>query len=130
MNSRMMISIAGITIFFGLLLVLLPDFGSVSEERMTSASMTMCIGKIRAGVKSDLLQGKPVKTDYEVKCPKLISRMQVHSNGSIEVYNPTHKIQLSFQPSVNEGKLSWSCKGEPAEHVPANCRKEKVREGQ
>ena len=127
MSKRMLMSIVGIVIFVGLLLILLPDFGKVSEERMTSASMTMCIGKIKAGVKSDLLKGNTVKTDYKVKCPKLISQVQVHANGRIEVYNPTHKIRLSFKPVLNEDKLIWSCEGTPAEFVPAACRKQPVR---
>jgi len=115
-------SLVGITIFIGLLLIMLPDFGEVSQERMTSASMTMCLRKVRAGIRSDLEKGNTVKTDYEIKCPKLISKLAVHSNGKIEVSNPTHGIQLSFEPVLKEGKVVWSCEGTPAEFVPTSCR--------
>lgn len=122
MNSRMKISIIGIIFFVGMLFILLPDISEVPEERMASLSMAMCINEIRAGIKTNIEQGKPVKTDYKNKCPQLISKLGVKRNGRIEMFNQTHKISLSFEPVLIEGKVKWSCRGTPDKFVPKACR--------
>jgi len=120
----MMMSIMGIVFLFGILIILLPDFGEISKERMASTSMMMCTGKIRTAIKAELEKGSPIKTDYEVKCPKLINQIVVHEDGGIKVFNPTYKIQLSFKPTLKDGKVKWSCQGTPAAFVPAQCKVE------
>jgi len=118
-------SLIGIIFFIGVLLLLLPDIQEVPEERMASTAMAMCVVEIKIGIGADLKEGKQIKTDYENKCPSLISKLNVHGDGKIEMFNPTYQIHLSIMPALRDGVVSWSCYGQPAEFVPRACRVKK-----
>ena len=124
-------SLIGIVIFIGILLLLLPDIQEVPEERMASIAMAMCVTDIKTAISADIKKGKTIKTNYENKCPKLISKLSVHEDGNIETFNPTYRIHLSFKPTVQDGVVKWSCQGKPDAFVPKACRVNKdIQAGQ
>lgn len=127
MSRRMLISLISIIFFMGILLLLLPDIQEVPEERMASAAMAMCVVNIKKDISSDIKKGNKIKTDFKIKCPKLISKLNVSSNGDINMFNSTYGIQLLFKPNLKNGVVSWSCLGTPAGYVPKACQVKDVR---
>jgi hypothetical protein len=127
----MKMSLIGMVIFIGILLLLLPDIQDVPEERMASVAMAMCVADIKIAISADLKKGKKIKTNYENKCPKLISKLSVREDGNIETFNPTYRIQLLFKPILKDGVVKWSCQGKPDAFVPKACRVNKdIQSGQ
>lgn len=122
MSRRMLMSLISIIFFIGILLLLLPDIHEVPEERMASVAMAMCVTDIKIAISADLKKGKTIKTSYENKCPKLISKLIVRGDGNIEMFNPTYRIQLSLKPTLRDGVVKWSCQGKPDTFVPKACR--------
>jgi hypothetical protein len=45
----------------------------------------------------------------------------VEQNGGIRGWNEKNAIEISVQPRLEGGKLSWTCRGYPKTSMPAAC---------
>ena len=45
----------------------------------------------------------------------------VAEDGAIRGWNEKNALEVALTPSVQAGKVSWSCKGYPASAMPASC---------
>jgi hypothetical protein len=45
----------------------------------------------------------------------------VADNGAIRAWNERNALEVTFTPSLQGGKTSWSCKGYPVDAMPASC---------
>lgn len=45
----------------------------------------------------------------------------VADNGAIRAWNEKNALEVTFTPSLQGGKTSWSCKGYPVDAMPAGC---------
>ncbi|HSA89416.1 MAG TPA: hypothetical protein VLF42_05890 [Burkholderiales bacterium] len=45
----------------------------------------------------------------------------VGANGAIRAWNERNALEVTFTPSLQGGKTSWSCKGYPVDAMPASC---------
>ena len=45
----------------------------------------------------------------------------VADNGAIRAWNEQNALEVTFTPSLQGGKTSWSCKGYPVDAMPAGC---------
>lgn len=45
----------------------------------------------------------------------------VTHNGAIRAWNERNTLEVTFTPSLQGGKTSWSCKGYPVDAMPASC---------
>jgi hypothetical protein len=45
----------------------------------------------------------------------------VAENGAIRAWNEGNALEVTFTPSLQGGKTSWSCKGYPVDAMPAGC---------
>ena len=45
----------------------------------------------------------------------------VAEDGAIRGWNEKNALEVALTPSVQAGKVSWSCKGYPAKAMPASC---------
>ncbi|HEX2334458.1 MAG TPA: hypothetical protein VHI32_14970 [Burkholderiales bacterium] len=45
----------------------------------------------------------------------------VADNGAIRAWNERNALEVTFTPSLQGGKTSWSCKGYPVGAMPASC---------
>jgi hypothetical protein len=45
----------------------------------------------------------------------------VADNGAIRAWNERNALEVTFMPSLQGGKTSWSCKGYPVGAMPASC---------
>jgi hypothetical protein len=45
----------------------------------------------------------------------------VEADGTIRGWNENNAIEISISPSLQGGKLSWSCRGYPITAMPASC---------
>ena len=41
--------------------------------------------------------------------------------GAIRAWNEQNALEVTFTPSLQGGKASWSCKGYPVDAMPAGC---------
>ena len=45
----------------------------------------------------------------------------VSEGGAIRGWNETNALEVTFIPSLQAGKASWSCRGYPVSAMPPNC---------
>jgi hypothetical protein len=45
----------------------------------------------------------------------------VSENGAIRGWNEKNALEVTFTPSLQGGKASWSCKGYPVDAMPPGC---------
>jgi hypothetical protein len=45
----------------------------------------------------------------------------VADDGAIRGWNEKNALEVALTPSVQAGKISWSCRGYPASAMPASC---------
>jgi hypothetical protein len=45
----------------------------------------------------------------------------VADSGAIRAWNERNALEVTFTPSLQGGKTSWSCKGYPVGAMPASC---------
>lgn len=46
----------------------------------------------------------------------------VSENGAIRGWNEKNAIEVALTPSLQGGKISWTCKGYPVSAMPQTCR--------
>lgn len=45
----------------------------------------------------------------------------VSENGAIRGWNKDNGLEVTILPTLQSGKVSWSCRGYPVDAMPANC---------
>ena len=45
----------------------------------------------------------------------------VSDDGAIRGWNEKNALEMALMPSLNAGKVSWTCKGYPVSAMPATC---------
>ena len=50
-------------------------------------------------------------------------RWIVTDNGAIRAWNEQNALEVTFTPSFQGGKTSWSCRGYPVDAMPPGCGK-------
>ncbi|MDH4134503.1 MAG: hypothetical protein OEV31_06905 [Gammaproteobacteria bacterium] len=112
----------GVVLLFAILLVLLPNKGEDSDARIASASMLACTLDFREQVGRQLLAKAPITAKFTNKCPNVIAAVEAGEVGEIVITGTQHQLKLTLSPVQSEGKLHWSCRGEPARAVTKLCK--------
>ncbi len=114
--------VLGVALLFAILLVLLPNKGEQSDARIVSASMLACTLDFREQVGRQLVAKAAVTVKFKNKCQNVIAAVEVGEQGDIVITGTQHQLKLTLSPVVDNGKLRWSCRGEPAEAVTKLCK--------
>ncbi len=112
----------GVALLFAILLVLLPNKGENSDARIASASMLACTQDFREQVGRQLAAKAAGTVKFSNKCRNVIAAVEVGEQGDIVITGTQHQLRLTLSPVVNNDKLRWSCRGEPAEAVTRLCK--------
>ncbi len=114
--------VVGVVLLFGILLAMLPKTDEQSLARIASASMLMCTKDFRERVGQQILKSEPVEAEFKNACPDLIASLEVDEAGAIEMAAKKHQLKISLNPVVDNGKVRWSCRGEPATSIAKICK--------
>lgn len=112
----------GVALLFGILLFMLPKTDEQSLARIASASMLMCTKDFRERVAQQVMKGEIVDAEFRNKCPDLIATLEVDEQGGMVIAGNSHKLRMTLKPVVEDGKVRWSCRGEPAASVAKLCK--------
>ena len=119
MIKRMIISI---TLLFAVLLLMLPKSDEASQKKITSASMLMCSREFRQEVAARLSRNESIDLTFTNSCPALIAELTLDEQGVMTLHGLDHTLTMVLTPRLEAGKVSWSCRGEPAERVTGLCK--------
>jgi hypothetical protein len=119
MIKRVIVSLA---ILFGILLLTLPSTDDKSVARIASGSMLMCTKEFRGQVEQQVLREEPVTVEFRNTCPDLIAALEVSETGEMIISGNKHPLTMTLTPAVENGKVMWSCSGEPADAVTKLCK--------
>lgn len=114
--------VVGVVLLFGILLLMLPKTDEDSLSKIASASMLMCTLDFREHVAQQVIRGETVAVEFRNKCPDLIAALEVDELGEMVIAGNKHQLKMTIRPVVEEGKLRWSCRGEPAAAVTKLCK--------
>jgi hypothetical protein len=112
----------GVAVLFAILLLMLPNKGEHSEARIASASMLACTLEFRDRVGLQLARKETVTKEFKNKCPNVIAAVEVGEQGDIVIIGTQHQLKLTLSPVLDNDKVHWSCRGEPAAAVTKLCR--------
>lgn len=65
--------------------------------------------------------GKAVKLPARSDATHGELKWVVEANGAIRGWNEKNAIEITMTPSLQGGKVSWSCRGYPITAMPASC---------
>jgi hypothetical protein len=65
--------------------------------------------------------GKDVKLPARSDAKHGELKWVVEANGAIRGWNEQNAIEITMTPSMQGGKVSWSCRGYPITAMPASC---------
>lgn len=114
--------VVGVGLLFGILLMMLPKTDEQSLARLASAAMLMCTKDFREQVARHVVGKEAVKVEFRNKCPDLIAELEVGEQGDVVIVGNKHQLKMTLIPVVVEGKVRWSCSGEPAAFVAKLCK--------
>lgn len=114
--------IASLVMLFGILIFLLPKTDDKSSAMLASGAMLNCSTDYRQQVAQHLLRQEAVTVEFRNTCPDMIAAMEVSEQGEIVLTGSKHSLVLHLTPVIEDGKVLWSCLGEPAELVTKLCR--------
>lgn len=114
--------VVGVVLLFGILLMMLPDTDEKSLAKIASTSMLMCSSDFREQVASQVLRDEPVSVEFKNPCPDLIATVEVVASGDMVITGKTYPLMMRLIPVVEEGKVRWSCRGEPTDMVTNLCK--------
>jgi len=114
--------VAGVILLFGILLLMLPKRDEASLAKIASGSMLMCTLDYREQVERQVLQGESVSVAFQNKCPDLIASLEVNAQGEMIITGNKHPLKMTLFPVVENGKIRWSCHGEPQASVTKLCK--------
>lgn len=113
--------IVGIVVLFVVLLMMLPSTDEYSVSRIGSASMLACSKDFRQQVASQVLANQPVSAKFNNTCPDLIASLTIDMSGNMVITGNKHPVVMRLKPEVENGKVRWSCQGDPADRVTKLC---------
>lgn len=119
MIKRVIVSLA---ILFGILLLTLPSTDEKSVARIASGSMLMCTKEFRDQVEQQVLREEPVSVEFNNTCPDLIAALEVSESGEMVITSRKHSLTITLIPAIENGKVMWSCSGEPAASITKLCK--------
>ena len=119
MITRMVIAV---TVLFAVLLFMLPKTDDASTGKIASASMLMCTKDFRAAVAERVVSNESVDLAFNNKCPDSISELTVDESGTVTISSIKHRLSMVLSPVLENGKVRWSCRGDPANAVTALCK--------
>lgn len=114
--------IVGVVLLFGILLLLLPKSDEESRTKISSASMLMCTKAFRAEVAAQLLRGEAIDREFKNSCPSAIASLEVDEAGGMVLTGAKYPLKMTLSPVVENGKVRWSCVGEPEGDVTKLCK--------
>ena len=112
----------GVVLLFAILLLMLPSKDENSVAKIASASMLACTLDFRDQVGRQLIRKEAVAVKFENKCQNVIAAVEVGERGDIVINGKGQQLKLTLSPVVDNGKLRWSCYGEPAGAVTNLCK--------
>jgi len=114
--------LVGVVLLFAILLLMLPSRDEKSVAKIASASMLACTLDFRDQVGRQLVRKEVVPLKYENKCQNVITAVEVGERGDIVITGREHQLKLTLSPVVENDKVHWSCRGEPAAAVTKLCK--------
>jgi hypothetical protein len=114
--------VAGVVVLFGILLFMLPRSDEQSLSRIASTSMLACTKELRKEAARQLLNEEAVEVEFKNNCPELIASLEIDGQGEMLVTGNRHPLTLRLHPVMENGKLRWSCHGDPPERVTKLCK--------
>jgi hypothetical protein len=114
--------LVGIILLFVILLMMLPSRDEQSLARIGSASMLACSRDFREKVASQVLEKTPVTVMFSNTCPDLITSIDVDMYGNMVIKGNKHPVTMRLRPVVENGRIRWSCKGEPEDRITKLCK--------
>ncbi len=114
--------VVGVVVLFGILLLMLPKTDDQSLAKIASASMLMCTQDFRKQVGKQTIRGEGVSAVFRNGCPDLIASVEVDQQGHMEIIGKKHKVVMALTPVLDEGKIRWSCHGQPEAFVTNLCK--------
>ena len=114
--------LVGVALLFAILLLMLPNKGDQSVVKIASASMLACTLDFRNQVETQLLRKAAVTVKFENKCQNLIAAVVVDERGEIVIAGKEQQLKLTLSPVMDNDKVHWSCRGEPASAVTKLCK--------
>ncbi|MDQ1314963.1 MAG: hypothetical protein QG662_1072 [Pseudomonadota bacterium] len=114
--------IVGVALLFGILMMMLPKTDEKSLAKIASQSMLMCTKDFREHVARKVVQKEAVAVEFQNKCPDLIAWVEVDASGEMVIAGKKHPLKMTLSPVVEDGRVRWSCRGEPAASVTSLCR--------
>ena len=112
----------GVALLFAILLLMLPSKDEKSVAKLASASMLACTLNFRDQVGLQLARKEAVTVKFENKCQNVITAVEVGERGDIVITGKEHQMKLTLSPVLDNGKMRWSCYGEPAAVVTKLCK--------
>jgi hypothetical protein len=114
--------LVGVALLFAILLLMLPNKDEKSVDKIASASMLACTLDYRDQVGRQLIRKESVAVRFENKCLNVIAAVEVSEQGVIVITGREHQLKLTLSPVVENDKVHWSCRGEPAAAVTKLCK--------
>lgn len=114
--------IVGVALLFGILLLMLPKTDEESLARIASTSMLMCTSEWREQVAQQVLREEAVEVTFRNRCPDLIASLNLNDDGEMVIAGNKYPVKMTLTPVVENGKVRWSCQGEPAGLVTKLCK--------
>lgn len=114
--------LVGIILLFTILIMLLPGKDERSISRIGSASMLACTRDLRNQVEAQVVAEKPVTITFRNTCPDLIATLKLNERGEMTITGNKHPVRMKLYPVVANGKVRWSCYGEPVDRVTKLCK--------
>lgn len=114
--------IVGLVLLFGILLLTLPRTDDKSLAKIASGSILMCTKDFRKDVEQQVLRDEAVTVAFKNSCPDLIAKLEMDDAGEIVITGNKYPLTMTLSPVVENGKVRWSCSGEPAESVTKLCK--------
>ena len=114
--------VVGVALLFGVLLMMLPKTDEQSLARIASASMLMCTKDFREQLAQQVVSKEAVTAEFKNQCPDLIARLEMDEQGEVVIFGNKHALKMTLTPVVEENKVRWSCRGEPAASVAKLCK--------
>src|SRR5512143_2050460 len=114
--------IVGLVLLFGILLLTLPKSDEKSLARIASGSMLMCTLDLRKQVEQQLIKEEVVSVRFNNTCPDLIATLDINERGGMVLTGRKYQLKMTLNPVLENGKVHWSCSGEPAASVTKLCK--------
>lgn len=114
--------VVGVALLVGILLVMLPKRDEQSLAKIASTSMLMCTADFRAQVAQQLIRKETVSAEFINKCQDLIAALEVSERGEVVITGKKYHLKVALTPIAEDGKVRWSCHGEPASAMTRLCK--------